>query len=73
MEKPSKFHYPLRHPLPMLYPQKGRMRICYSSWCQRCTRLLPSMGVIGMQDIKAMTILFPCYKNISGGQVWPSR
>ena len=23
--------------------------------------------------IRAMTILFPCYKNISGGQVWPSR
>ena len=21
--------------------QKGRMRICYSSWCQRCTGLLP--------------------------------
>ena len=22
-------------------PQRGRMRICYSSWCQRCTELLP--------------------------------
>ena len=32
-----------------------------------------SMGVIGMQDIKAMTVLSPCYKNVSGGQVWPSR
>ena len=23
MEKPSKFHYPLRHPLPMLHPKRG--------------------------------------------------
>ena len=46
-------------------PQKGRMRICCSLWCQRCTRLPPSMGVIGMQDIKAVTVLFPCYKNMS--------
>ena len=22
------------------------------------------MGAIGMQDIKAVTVLFPCYKNI---------
>ena len=49
------------------------MRICYCSWCQRHTRLPPLMGVIGMQDIKAMTILSPCYKNVSGSQVWPSR
>ena len=26
-----------------------------------------------MQDIKAMTILYPYYKNASGGQEWPSR
>ena len=30
-------------------------------------------GCHGMQDIKAVTILFPCYKNVSGGQEWPSR
>ena len=54
-------------------PQKGRMRICYSSWCQRHTRLLPWMGVIEMQDIKAVTILYPYYKNTSVGQGWPSR
>ena len=39
----------------------------------KCTGLPPLMGVIGMQDIKATTVLFPCYKNISGGQEWPSR
>ena len=54
-------------------PQKGRMRICCSSLCQRCTGLLPSMGVIGTQDIKAATILFPYCKNVFGGQEWPSR
>ena len=26
-----------------------------------------------MQDIKAMTIHYPYYKNISGGQEWPKR
>ena len=26
MEKSPKFYYPLRYPLPALYPQKGRMR-----------------------------------------------
>ena len=33
MEKLSKFHCPLRHPLPAAPLQKGRTRICYSSWC----------------------------------------
>ena len=37
------------------------------------TELLPWMGAIGTQDIKAMTILFPYYKNVSGGQEWPNR
>ena len=54
-------------------PQKGRMRICCSLWYQRCTGQPPEMGVIKMQDIKAMTILYPYYKNTSGGQGWPSR
>ena len=31
------------------------------------------MGVIEMQDIKVVTILYPYYKNASGGQGWPSR
>ena len=31
------------------------------------------MGVIKMQDIKAVTLLYPYYKNTSGGQGWPSR
>ena len=73
MEKLSKFHHSPRHSLCMLHPKRGRMRICCSSWCQRCTGLLPSMGVIGTQDIKATTVIFPCYKNIFGGQEWPSR
>ena len=30
-------------------------------------------GTIGMQDIKAVTVLSLYYKNTSGGQVWPSR
>ena len=31
------------------------------------------MGVIEMQNIKAMTIHYPCYKNVSGGLEWPNR
>ena len=31
------------------------------------------MGVIEMQDIKAMTILYPCYKIVSGGSEWQNR
>ena len=31
------------------------------------------MGVIEMQDTKAVTILSPYYKNASGGRVWPNR
>ena len=31
------------------------------------------MGAIEMQDIKAMTILSPYCKNVSGGQEWPNR
>ena len=31
------------------------------------------MDAIEMQDTKAVTIPFPCYKNTSGGQEWPSR
>ena len=31
------------------------------------------MGVIEMQDIKAVTIHYPYYKNISGGQEWSNR
>ena len=38
---------------------KGRMRIYYSSWSQRCIELPLWMGVIQMQDTKAMTILCP--------------
>ena len=31
------------------------------------------MGVMEMWDIKAVTIHYPDYKNISGGQEWPNR
>ena len=31
------------------------------------------MGVIEMWDIKAMTIHYPYYKNVSGSQEWPNR
>ena len=31
------------------------------------------MGVIEMQDTKAMTILCPYYKNTFGAQEWPNR
>ena len=53
--------------------QKGRMRICYSLWCQRHTRLLPWMGAIEIQDIKAVTVHYLYCKNISGGPEWPNR
>ena len=66
---------PLPSEVPFTYApaQKGRMRICYSLWCPRHIRLLPQMGAIGMQDIKAMTTPSPYYKNAFGGQVGPSR
>ena len=31
------------------------------------------MGAIEMQYIKAVTVLYPNCKNISGGQEWPNR
>ena len=31
------------------------------------------MGVIEMQDTKAMTVPYPYYKNAFGGQGWPTR
>ena len=31
------------------------------------------MGVIKMQDTKAVTVLCPYYKNTFGGQEWPNR
>ena len=31
------------------------------------------MGVIEMWDIKAVTIHYPYYKNVSGGLEWPDR
>ena len=68
-----KISLPLKAPFTCAPPQKGRMRICYSSWCQNCTGLLLWMGAIKKQDIKTMTIPFPYCKNISGGQEWPSR
>ena len=52
---------------------KGGMKICYSSWSQKCIRLPLWMGVIEMLDTKAMTIPCPYYKNTFGGQGWPTR
>ena len=71
MEKLPELHFPLRHPLSALHPQKGRKRICYSSLYPKCIKLLSSMDAFKMQDTKAMTAPFPCYENISGGQEWP--
>ena len=31
------------------------------------------MDAIGMQDTKAVTVPFPCYKNVFGGQEWPNK
>ena len=31
------------------------------------------MGVTEMWDIKAMTIVYPYYKNVSGVLEWPNR
>ena len=31
------------------------------------------MSVIEMWDIQAVTVHYPYYKNISGGQEWPNR
>ena len=31
------------------------------------------MGVIEMQDNKAVTIHYPYYKNVFGGQEWPNK
>ena len=54
-----KISLPSKAPFICAPPQKGRMRICYSLWCQRCTRLPPWMDVIEMQDINALTIFYP--------------
>ena len=69
----AKILLPSEVPFTSTLPQKWRMRICYSLWCQRHTGLPPWMGVIEKQDIKAVTVLYPYYKNASGGQGWPSR
>ena len=52
---------------------KGRMRICYSSCSERHIELLLWMGVIEIQDTKAVTVLCPYYKNVFSGQEWPNR
>ena len=36
-----KISLPFKVPFTYALPQRGRMRICYSSWCQRCTELPP--------------------------------
>ena len=52
---------------------KGRMRMYYSLGIQRHIKLLLWMGVIKMQDTKAMTTICPYYKNAFGGQEWWNR
>ena len=37
----QKLHFPPRHPLLVLQPPKGRMRICYSLLYPKCIKLLP--------------------------------
>ena len=61
--------------MPSIYAPgpKGRMRIYHSLWCWRHIRLPLWMGVIEMQDTKAVTIPSPYYKNVCGGQEWPTR
>ena len=60
---------------PSTYTQfpRVKMKIYYSLWCWRCIGLLLWMGVIKTQDIKAVTIPYPYYKNAFGGQGWPTR
>ena len=52
---------------------KGRIRIYCSLWSQKHTRSPLWMGVIEMQDTKAVTVPCPYYKNPFGGQEWPTR
>ena len=61
--------------MPSTYAQcpKVRMKIYYSSWSQRPISSLLWMGVIKMQDTRAVTIPCPYYKNAFGGQGWPTR
>ena len=61
--------------MPSTYIQhpKGRMMIYYSTWCWRHIVLPLWMGVIETWDTKAMTIAYPYYKNIFGGQEWSTR
>ena len=61
--------------MPSIYAPcpKGRMRIYYSSWCQRHIGLPLWIGVIETQDTKAVTIPCPCYRNAFHGQEWPTR
>ena len=73
VEELPEFHIPPRYPLFCTPPPRERMRICYYSYYPEHIGLLPWMDAIGMRDTKAMTIPFPCYKNISGGQEWPNK
>ena len=41
VEKLPELHFPLRHPLSALHPQKGRMRICYFSLYPKHIELPP--------------------------------
>ena len=43
-EEIAKILLPSKVPFTFAPPQKGRMRICYSLWCQRCTRLATLNG-----------------------------
>ena len=50
---------------------KGKSEDLLLSWSQGCIGLPPWTDIIGMQDIRAMTILYPYYRNAFGGRGWP--
>ena len=39
----------------------------------RAHQIATRMDAIRMQDTKAMTLPFPCYKNVFGGQDWSTK
>ena len=72
VEELPELHISTRYPLFVLHP-KGEDEDLLLFIVPKAHWTAALNGCHWMQDTKAMTIPFPCYKNISGGQEWPNK
>ena len=74
MEESPKFHSPPRCPLPALHAPKGENEdllpfvVLKAHWTATLNGCQSRCGTS-----RLMTIHYPYYKNVSGGQEWPNK